>query len=148
MEIAFKYAEMLKAKNMVYHYNNKKIENTGVEDRENVLLKENEYIEECKNAENLALIDIGHSNANSWYLENVIKNLKDKIMSYHLHTNDGVKDKHKSMFEENKSPRIPEFIELYKKYTPKAYLVVEYSNYYEDKEDRVIEYIKKLNFLL
>ncbi|SUB57433.1 sugar phosphate isomerase/epimerase family protein [Peptoniphilus lacrimalis] len=166
---------VLNPKYMVYHYNNRKIddrekmlevtrknldefskyfdfplliENVGVKDRDNVLLNQDEFIEECLNRKEGVLIDIGHANANSWKFEKLISSLKGKIKSYHLHTNDGIKDEHRSIFEIGKSPIISNILKLIKEYTPNADLVLEYSNYYEDKEDLVAEDVKKLKNLL
>lgn len=165
----------LNPKYIVYHYNNIKIndrekmldaarknldrlsqmtdiplliENVGIMERNNALLNEDEFIKECLNRKENVLIDIGHANANSWDMENLLSSLKDKIVSYHLHTNDGKGDQHMSIFEENKTPDMKSLIPLIKKYTPKADLVIEYSNFYEDKEARVVEDIKALNALL
>lgn len=164
----------LNPKYIVYHYNNRKIddknrmlnaarknldyyssitdiplliENVGVDERKNKMLEEKEFIEECLNRNERVLIDIGHANANGWDIENLISSLQDKIVSYHLHSNDGRHDEHCSIFEEGKTPDIEKIISLIKKYTPNADLVIEYSNYYEDKESLVIEDIKKLKEL-
>ncbi|MGI5948675.1 sugar phosphate isomerase/epimerase family protein [Peptoniphilus sp.] len=165
----------LNPKYIVYHYNNRKvddkekmleaarknldffgdltltpllIENVGVDDRGNKLLDEDEFIEECLTRNEKVLIDIGHANANGWDMENLISSLKEKIVSYHLHTNDGRCDEHRSIFEDGKTPDINKIISLIKKYTPEADLVIEYLNYYEDKEDLVTYDIKKLKELL
>jgi sugar phosphate isomerase/epimerase len=168
-------AKILNPKYIVYHYNNRKIEdkekmleaarknldeltnstnidllieNVGVKHLNNILLDQDEFIEECLNRKEKVLIDIGHANANAWDFEKLISSLKDKIIAYHLHTNDGIKDEHRSLFEENKSPDINKILSLIKKYTPNADLVIEYSNYYEDKEDLVVEDIKRLKNLI
>ena len=165
----------LNPKYIVYHYNNRKvddkekmleaarknldyftsitdipllIENVGVDERENKLLSEKEFVEECLNRDENVLIDIGHANANGWNIENLISSLKDKIVSYHLHTNDGIKDEHRSIFKEGKTHDIEKIISYIKKYTPNADLVIEYSDYYEDREDIVINDVKKLKEIL
>ncbi len=65
-----------------------------------------EFVEECLNSDENVLKDIGHANANGWNIENLISSLKDRIVSYNLHTNDGVKDEHRLIFEEGKTPDI------------------------------------------
>lgn len=116
------------------------IENAGVGG--NSLFEEQEYIETLGNRKENALIDIGHAKANGWDLENVIKSLSDKIISYHIHTNDGIHDEHLSVSENYNE--LKDFVDLYKEYTPNADIVLEYNATYEDKEDLVIEDIKEL----
>ena len=69
--------------------------------------------------------------------------MKNKIISYHLHNNDGKKDSHDSIFYG--SFNIDEFLEIYNKYTNKADLVLEYNKDYRKKVNILIEdidYIK------
>ena len=71
--------------------------------------------------------------------------MKDKIVSYHLHNNDGKKDRHESICAGKLN--IEEFLEIYKKYTNKADLVLEYSKEYSEKRNILIEdidYIKSI----
>lgn len=119
------------------------IENAGVISSQNMLFDQEEFIKICKESNNDVLIDIGHAFANGWDLEYVIKELKDKIVSYHLHNNDGDRDSHDSISYGKLS--MEKFIEIYKKYTNKADLVLEYSKDYRDKVNILIEdiaYIK------
>ena len=126
------------------------VENCGVISRENMLFNEKEFIEMSKSISNNILIDIGHAFANKWDLENVIRELKDKIVAYHIHNNDGFNDNHNRI--NDGKLKFDKFIELYKKYTSNADLVLEYGKQcYKDDfgiiED--IEYIKnKLNYTL
>lgn len=72
----------------------------------------------------------------------VIRELKDKIVSYHLHNNED-KDNHDSISYGKLS--MEKFIEAYKKYTDKADLVLEYNKNYREKVDILIgdiDYIK------
>ena len=101
-----------------------------------------EFIKAIQNREENTLIDIGHVKANGWDLENVIENLKDKIVSYHIHTNDGKHDQHLSVSEDY--DELKSFVKLYKKYTPNADLVLEYNSTYEGKESLVVEDVKEL----
>lgn len=100
------------------------IENVGVPSHKNVMLNEQEFIDECKMQPNKVLIDIGHAWCNGWDLENVIKSLKDKIIAYHIHNNDGKDDIHQRIH--NGTLDFDAFFEMYKKYTPDAELVLEY----------------------
>lgn len=77
----------------------------------------------AKNISQDILIDYGHAKANHWNLEKLLSNLSGKIKSYHLHTNDGLDDLHLSFYKNY--DELDDFLALYKKYTPKAYLVIE-----------------------
>lgn len=103
------------------------VENAGVMFNGNMLFNEEEFIKMAKSIDNSILIDIGHAFANKWNLENVICELKYKIISYHLHNNNGVNDNHNSIM--NGKLDIKDFINLYKKYTPNADLVIEYGTH-------------------
>lgn len=167
------YANLLEPSYIVYHLNNCKIwnreemlrhsirnldvlsslsriplviENVGIEYLDNNLFELDEFIDFCRGRKENVLIDIGHANANDWDLEVVIENLKDKIVSYHLHSNDGIHDSHDRIFEN--TPDMTSFMEFYRKYTPDADLVIEYSMKYQGKEDLVIEDIEKLQEFL
>lgn len=118
------------------------LENTGVEMSNNVLFNEEEFIEMAKEREENILIDIGHANANGWDFENLISQLKDKIVSYHLHSNDGRNDSHSRIFEN--TPDMDYLLDLIKKFTPEADLVIEYNREFELQEDLVKEDIRKL----
>lgn len=103
------------------------VENAGVMFNGNMLFNEEEFIKMAKSIDNSILIDIGHAFANKWNLENVICELKDKIISYHLHNNNGINDNHNSIM--NGKLDIKDFINLYKKYTPNSDLVIEYGTH-------------------
>lgn len=164
-----KYEKIFHPKYIVYHFNNCKIhdpkkmekisrenlrtlrslytvpivvENTGVNAAGNVLFAQEKFIEVCKEEKGKVLIDIGHANANQWNLEKVISDLKDQIISYHLHSNDGIHDDHDRIFQ--KGPDMGQFLNLYKKYTPHSDLVLEYSMKYEDKREEVITDVLRL----
>ena len=126
---SLEFDKALKPKYIVFHTNNK-------------LFDEEEFIKAIQNREENTLIDIGHVKANGWDLENVIENLKDKIVSYHIHTNDGKHDQHLSVSEDY--DELKSFVKLYKKYTPNADLVLEYNSTYEGKESLVVEDVKEL----
>ena len=100
------------------------IENAGVKSRSNMLFDQDEFIEMALIEENNVLIDIGHMHANGWDFEKVMEKLADKIVSYHLHNNDGYQDSHDRIHEGTLDFDL--FEKLYKRYTPEAELVLEY----------------------
>lgn len=101
------------------------VENAGVLSHNNMLFDQKEFVDLAQAIGNKILIDVGHAFANGWNLEEVIATLSHKIVAYHLHNNDGVEDQHNRITDGNLN--IDSFVELYKKYTPKADLVIEYS---------------------
>lgn len=107
------------------------VENAGVMQRNNMLFNEQEFLDMAIEIPNNILIDIGHAFANGWDIENVVSKLKHKIIAYHLHNNDGSHDNHDSIL--NGAYDMKEFIRIYKKYTPSAELVIEYSQTYLEK---------------
>lgn len=171
---AISLAQELKAKYVVYHYNNMEvlpdkrekmleitrrnlhevnrmakeagvevlIENVGVCSLGNVIFDEQEFIEECLAMPNNVLIDIGHAWCNGWDLEHVISSLKDKIVSYHVHNNNGKNDQHKRMHDGTLD--FDRFVELYKRYTPNAELVLEYYLPNQENLDEIEEDIQEL----
>lgn len=102
------------------------IENVGVASHNNVMLNEQEFIDECLSMSNPVLIDVGHAWCNGWDLEHVISTLKDKIVAYHIHNNNGRDDEHKRIHEGTLD--FNKFMFMYQKYTPKADLVLEYAS--------------------
>lgn len=119
------------------------IENAGVMDRGNMLLNEEEFTKLAMVSPHRILIDIGHAYANGWNLERVMKRLKHKIISYHLHNNDGVHDDHRRIFDGMLD--FTKFISDYKSYTPDADLVIEYSTNIAADQDGIVDdllYIK------
>ena len=101
------------------------LENAGVKDRGNMLMDQQEFIEECRSLGCNVLIDIGHAHANGWDLRKTIEALKNQIISYHIHNNDGQHDSHRRIFDG--SLDFETFIADVKELTPKASLVLEYS---------------------
>lgn len=100
------------------------IENAGVKFHKNMLLDEQEFIDEVKSLDTKVLIDIGHAHANGWNLPHVMETLKDRIISYHMHNNDGVHDLHQRIFHGTLD--FPKFLTIEQKLTPEADLVLEY----------------------
>ena len=122
------------------------VENAGVIERENMLFHEGEFIELCKREQYPVLIDIGHAHANRWNLEHVICELKDQIVAYHIHNNDGFHDDHKRI--RDGSLDFPAFMECFKKYTGTAELVLEYSTSVSTDEAGIAEDVKYVQGLL
>lgn len=161
----FKFAVLLGSKYIVHHHNNQNvynkaemtalaqsnlsllvkqsvsyrvpllIENAGV--GSNCLFSQSEFIEMAKQTSCSILIDVGHVHANGWDIEIVMSDLKQKIIAYHLHNNDGSHDSHQRILEG--SFDIPRFFDLYQRYTPTADLVLEYSAAYANQLDLVRE---------
>ncbi|MDU1912380.1 sugar phosphate isomerase/epimerase [Fusobacterium sp.] len=100
------------------------VENVGI--RKNMLYNQEEYIELIKKYGFYSLIDIGHALLNNWNMKILIEILKDDIIGYHLHNNNGEKDTHQSVF--NGKFDFKEIIKNIYEKTPAANLVLEYSS--------------------
>ncbi|WP_026338974.1 sugar phosphate isomerase/epimerase family protein [Fusobacterium russii] len=98
------------------------IENVGI--RENMVFSQNEYENLILKNNYKCLIDIGHAFLNEWDIESCIKKLKNNILGYHFHNNDGVFDSHETIFKGVIDYK--EIVEYVKKYTPTAKIVLEY----------------------
>lgn len=116
------------------------VENAGVIKVDNMLFDEEEFIEMAKSIENNILIDIGHAFANKWDLKRVIIELKDKIVAYHIHNNDGISDNHNSILDGELD--MEEFFKIYKEFTSEADLVIEYGTHCGDDIGGMIRDIK------
>ena len=99
------------------------VENVGI--RKNMLYNQEEYVELIKKYKFYSLIDIGHALLNNWNMEELIEVLKEDIIGYHLHNNDGERDIHQSIF--NGKFDFKEIIKHVYEKTPDANLVLEYS---------------------
>ena len=116
------------------------VENVGV--KNNMLYNEDEYIKLIKDNDYYSLIDIGHAAINKWDIPKVIESLKEKIIGYHLHNNDGERDQHLPISQGKYD--ISSILEIIKDKTPKANLVLEYSAV--TPKEKLTEDLKKLNF--
>lgn len=99
------------------------VENVGI--GKNMLYNQEEYIKLIKKYGFYSLIDIGHALLNNWDIKILIEILKDDIIGYHLHNNDGEKDTHQSIF--NGKFDFKEIMKNIYEKTPDANLVLEYS---------------------
>lgn len=86
-----------------------------------------------------ALIDVGHALLGKYDIYEVQKALKERLIGYHVHDNDGVHDSHWRMDAENGVVDWNKFCLGVKQYTPDATLVMEYAHakpndYLEDME--------------
>lgn len=120
------------------------VENAGVLSRGNMLFDEAEFIRMAEQIPEDILLDIGHAHANGWNLGRVIKTLAHKIIAYHVHNNDGEKDSHNRILDGTLN--FDQFLEDYKKYTPKADIVIEYGKHCAGDKEGIIEdiaYIRK-----
>ncbi|MBQ8803415.1 MAG: TIM barrel protein [Tyzzerella sp.] len=104
------------------------------------LFNQEEYIhlfEEVPKAK--ALIDVGHAVLGHYDIYEVQKALKERLIGYHVHDNDGTRDFHWRMGAENGVVDWDRFCLGVKQYTPDATLVMEYArakleDYTEDME--------------
>lgn len=118
------------------------VENAGVLDRGNMLFDQDAFIQLCREEHYPVLIDIGHAYANGWDLAQTMEALKDQIVAYHLHNNDGVHDSHQRIFHGTLD--FPLFLSDYQRLTPNADLVLEYSPNVADDESGIQEDISWL----
>lgn len=86
-----------------------------------------------------ALIDVGHAVLGHYDIFEVQRALKERLIGYHVHDNDGIHDSHWRMEAENGVVDWNKFCLGVKEYTPDATLVMEYarakvSDYTEDME--------------
>lgn len=108
------------------------IENVGEAIFDSLLFDEDEFIGlfDRVHPASGCLIDIGHAMINDWDFEKVIRALRPRIRSYHLHNNDGRADIHRPLFEEGMKydgPRLKELLAWADRYTPEADWVLEYA---------------------
>ena len=98
------------------------IENVGI--RENMIFSQNEYEEFILKNKYKCLIDIGHAYLNEWDIESLIKKLKNNILGFHFHNNDGLYDRHDPI----SSGKIDysKIIKLVKENVPTGVIVLEY----------------------
>lgn len=98
------------------------VENVGI--RENMIFSQDEYEELILENNYKCLIDIGHAFLNEWNIENCIRRLKNHILGFHFHNNDGIFDSHETIF--NGKIDYKKIVEYVKRYTPTAKIVLEY----------------------
>lgn len=111
------------------------VENAGTKAEGTMLLDEDEFIALCRENVSNVVIDLGHINANGWNLRRVVSALQRKIISYHVHNNYGKTDEHNSILDGTLD--FNEFLAIYKEFTPKADIVLEYNEKFVDNEDAV-----------
>lgn len=103
------------------------IENLGIQRQGISLFDEEDF---CRLAEAFpqagCLIDTGHLNVAGWNVERVLERLSGRICGYHLHNNDGVADSHRPIDEGTFD--YAAFYKLYRRFTPKASLTLEYAD--------------------
>ncbi len=108
------------------------VENVGIPKKDNVLFPMEEFIRMFDELpEDIGcLIDVGHAFINRWDMEEVIRRLKGRIASYHLHNNDGDRDSHRMLFEDHLYYGREDWRRLFavmEEYTPGADWILEYS---------------------
>jgi sugar phosphate isomerase/epimerase len=98
------------------------VENVGI--RRTMVYNQEEFESLILDNGYSCLIDIGHAFVNGWDIPALIKKLKDNIVGYHFHNNDGLQDWHRPIHNGNID--YSEIFSLVKKYTPEAVVVLEY----------------------
>ncbi len=118
------------------------VENVGV--GKNMLYNEEEFIKLVEDNDYKVLIDFGHFLVNGWDVDRVLERLKDRIVAYHIHNNDGVGDRHQSIFDGvfDYAP----VIKSIQKHTPDANIALEYSAITD--KNVLLEDLKKIEELL
>ena len=154
LRLTQKYAEILRPAAMVFHFSNcavppeKKdgmlrtslenleeiremfpdtqilVENTGTAADRTLLLDQQEYTDLCRSRQFPVLIDVGHANANSWNLPELINALQGQIGGFHLHNNDGVRDLHDRL--RNGTLDLAALVPVMDRAAPDAFRVIEY----------------------
>ena len=98
------------------------IENVGI--GKNMVFSQEEYEKIILKNDYKCLIDIGHAHLNKWNIEELIRKLENNILGYHFHNNNGFHDEHKPIFKGEID--YLNILELVKKYTSSANIVLEY----------------------
>ena len=101
------------------------VENAGARSYNNVLLTEDEFIELFNSIDNDCLLDIGHAHCNNWDIKKVVTALGERIVSYHVHDNDGQSDGHLRIGDGTLD--VAAFLRLYSEKTPRAQFTFEYA---------------------
>lgn len=103
------------------------LENLGIQKVGVSLFDEDEFIHLVKSYPQAGcLIDAGHLNVAGWNAEHVLRELRGRIVGYHLHNNDGVSDTHCRVLDGTLD--YERFMALYRRYTPDADITLEYAD--------------------
>lgn len=113
------------------------IENVGI--GKNMVFSQEEYEDMILKNNYKCLIDIGHAYLNRWNINELVKKLKNNILGYHFHNNNGLYDEHKPI--SHGKINYFDMVELIKIYTPSANIVLEY-DFNEDPEILLEDYNK------
>lgn len=71
-----------------------------------------------------SIIDVGHAHMNGMDIPAFLQEHGDRVLAYHFHNNDGVRDQHNHIFDGTFSYQ--DFAPFYRRYTPQASIVMEY----------------------
>ena len=100
------------------------------------------------NSDAISIIDVGHSHINNMDIEGFLIKHSDRVKAYHFHNNNGIDDQHNSI--NDGSIDYDKILELFKKYTPNADIVLEYEPHTSLSNDDllkqfqyILEYIKR-----
>ena len=114
-------------------------ENVAYSKQERRLFDHDQFLEIFRKLPQLrCLLDVGHAAVADIRVAEVQEELKDRIVAYHLHDNDGTRDSHNRMFTGIRDWE--EFAWGVVKHTPEAVFVMEYNlvpdlaDYLEDRE--------------
>lgn len=124
------------------------VENVGIDQMGTGLYSQEEFISLAQGLEEGVILDIGHAQANGWDLAETISALKDKIVAYQIYANQEGHDLHDRAFIDENTGYMMVFLELYKKHTPEAHIVLEYSKDFEDREGILMLDVLRLQSIL
>ena len=86
-----------------------------------------------------SIIDIGHANINGMDLSEFLQQHGERVKAYHFHNNDGVHDLHNDMY--NGTFSYSDFAPLYRRYTPRSDVVLEYDPHVELDDKALLSHI-------
>ncbi len=93
------------------------------------LFDQNQYLELFEEAPKAkALIDVGHAVLGHYDILKIQKTLKERLIGYHIHDNDGIHDSHWRIEAEGGVVDWKKFCLGVKEFTPEATLVMEYAH--------------------
>lgn len=103
------------------------------------IFTQEQFVELFNDVPNIdALIDVGHAIITGYDISYLQRKLKNRLIAYHMHTNDGVSDLHLRVTDKRGVLDWSSFFKNYSMYTPNAALIMEYAganteDYHTDK---------------
>lgn len=95
-----------------------------------------------KKPEALSIIDVGHANVNGLNIEAFLTEFGNRVKAFHFHNNDGKRDLHNAV--RNGTIEYPKIMEMIKKYTPEATIVLEYEPHTGLSHQALLEEVRLL----